>query len=456
MKFSIRRYILSRLTLVTVLLAGMVTAATYFFAWHEVEELFDAQLVQHGRLISSWMENGRPELALSRQSLETPGHRYERYVAVQHITAGGDVMFSSPFDLDEVLGDLHPGLTVESASGRRWHVFAQPLSDGSWLMVGEEAHVRDELSREIMLLIIGPYILSWPLFLIAVVIALRKGLRPLQRLEKALSARHENNLGAALGFDEDVKELSAVVHEIEELLARLAAALERERCFSDDAAHELRTLLGVLRIHSENALRAREPQSLTVSLNQLIAGITRAEGAVEQLLVVARLSADSEARTRHSRIMPVVRQTIADLYPLVEDSGHHLVLRTVVDDAILVPLPAPLIDILLRNLIVNALRHGDPGGGDISVTLHCDATDLVIMIGDSGPGVPSHIQSEMGRRYLRGDQTRGGIGLGLSIIHRILALCGGTCEFRMRTEHEVAATLIKMPLAQPGSGGVPA
>lgn len=240
--FSIRRFLLVSISLI-ILAGGVLSAvATYRFAWHEVEELFDAQLVQHGRLLSGWLEATRSSETLSYQAMPSEGHRYERYVAVQHVSADGALLFSSPVSLDQVLAPLTSGVSVQNASDRSWHVFAQPLSDGSWLMVAEEEHVRDELSGDATLAIMVPFLLMWPLLMLAVVWALRRGLRPLAALEDALRERHEGHL-AALEYGGDIAELSLMVTELNRLFARIDEVLEREKRFTDDAAHELRTLL---------------------------------------------------------------------------------------------------------------------------------------------------------------------------------------------------------------------
>lgn len=442
--FSIRRFLLVSISLI-ILAAGALTAvATYRFAWHEVEELFDAQLVQHGRLLSGWLEATRSSETLSYQVMPSEGHRYERYVAVQHVSADGALLFSSPVSLDQVLAPLTSGVSVQNASDRSWHVFAQPLSDGSWLMVAEEEHVRDELSGDATLAIMVPFLLMWPLLMLAVVWALRRGLRPLAALEDALRERHEGHL-AALEYGGDIAELSLMVTELNRLFARIDEVLEREKRFTDDAAHELRTLLSVLKLHAGNAREALTDAERSHALAQLLAGIGRAERTVTQLLALARLEASVALRTEPAALMPALRQVLADLMPQAEAAGQTLQIESGQAARPRVALSAELLDMLFRNLIDNACRYS-PGDSHIVVLVRQLGADVEVRIEDGSDGLPASLRERAGERFLRGDSAVPGTGLGLSIVRRILALCNGSMEFLPRNDGQPAAVVIRLPV----------
>ena len=447
--FSIRRFLLVTLTLI-VLAAGAVTAlVVYRFAWHEVEELFDAQLVQHGRLLAGWLEESGAERNLTAQALPVTGHRYERYVAVQHVSADGALLFSAPPSLDQVLAPLQPGVSVQSASARRWHVFVQPLRDGSWLMVAEEEHVRDELSGEATVAIIAPLLLTWPLLMLAVIWALQRGLRPLTKLEEALRGRHEKHL-AALEYGSEIRELALLVAELNRLFARIDEVLAREKRFTDDAAHELRTLLSVLKLHAGNAREAASADEQQHALTQLLAGIGRAERTVLQLLSLARLEAEVARRGEPVLIMPAVRQVLADMMALAEQDHQQLLLDAGAVDQLRVALSAELLDMLLRNLVDNACRYSPPGS-EIAVRVHDDGGMVEIRVEDGGSGLSADLRERAGERFLRGDHSLPGTGLGLSIVRRILAVCGGSMDFQPRQDPQPAAAVLRLPVVGQGS-----
>ncbi|MDF1628968.1 MAG: ATP-binding protein [Alcanivoracaceae bacterium] len=450
--FSIRRFLIFSLTAVLFAAGVLVTSLVYWIAGHQVEELFDGQLVQRGRLLASWLEQSDAEAALTVRVLPAPGHSYERYVAVQHVSAQGELLFSTSVALDEVLGPLVPGVSVQTVGQRHWHVFSQPLSDGKWLMVAEEQHVRDELSNEAMLAIVTPFLLVWPFLIIALLWALRRGLRPLTELEQALRERNERHL-KALEYGSDVAELHLFVRELNRLLARIDEVLAREKRFTDDSAHELRTLLSILQLHAENAKRAESTAERGHALGQLQAGIDRAARTVKQLLFLARLDADIAVESRPVAVMPVLRQVLADMLSHADAAGQELALEPEGVEKIEVRLDPELLATLLRNLIDNAIRYS-PSGSLVAVKAKVDGGMLDLRVEDGGPGMPAQMAGREGERFLRGDHGVSGTGLGLSIVRRIVESCAGQVSFQPRQEGLAAAVVIRLPVVIEASGVV--
>ncbi|MFN3712560.1 MAG: ATP-binding protein [Alcanivoracaceae bacterium] len=448
--FSIRRFLLLSLSLTVLGLGTLTTVMVYRVAAHEVEELFDAQLIQHGRLLARWLENGRDSDAALMGAGETAlVHSYERYVAVQHVSADGELLFSAPIMLDQVLAPLRPGVSVQTASERDWHVYVQPLGDGRWLMVGEEQHIRDELSSEATLAIVVPFLAVWPLLALAMLLALRRGLRPLTELESALRERHAHHL-AALEYGGEVVELNLVVTELNRLLAQIDEVLRREQRFSDDAAHELRTLLSILKLHADNAVRMADPAEREHALQQVQAGIARAESTVTSLLSLARLEAGVESSEAPDRgavlLMPVIRQVMADMLPAAEAAGRDLVMESHADDHVRVPIRTDLLMMVVRNLIDNALRYSPPGS-EVVVRVSLSEGQAQVVVEDAGAGLPDPVREQMGQRFLRGDHGMPGAGLGLSIARRVVEYCGGRLTFAGPEPGHRSRAVICLPVA---------
>lgn len=442
--FSIRRFLLLSLTSILFGAGILMALLVYRFAWHEVEELFDSQLVQHGRLLASWLEQSDAESALTVQALPAPGHRYERYVAVQHVSAQAELLFSSSVTLDEVLGPLVPGLAMQTVASRQWHVFSQPLSDGSWLMVAEEQHVRDDLSRDAMLAIVTPFLLVWPLLIIALFWALRRGLQPLSELEHALRERNGRHL-AVLEYGSDVVELNLFVTELNRLLLRIDEVLEREKRFTDDAAHELRTLLSILRLHADNARQLEVAAEREHAFGQLQAGIDRATRTVTQLLLLARLETGIAADSAPVAIMPILRQVLGDMLALADAAGQELLLEAEGLESYRVRLATELLASLLRNLVDNAIRYSPPSSA-IVVKAKIDAGMFELRVEDGGAGMPAQMVGREGERFLRADHSVSGTGLGLSIVCRIVEACAGSISFVPRQEGCSAAVVVRLPV----------
>jgi two-component system sensor histidine kinase QseC len=104
-----------------------------------------------------------------------------------------------------------------------------------------------------------------------------------------------------------------------------------------------------------------------------------------------------------------------------------------------------LLEVLLRNLIDNAVRHGGPPG---PVAVHCHRGDqgVVLEVADRGPGVDRSELEQLGRRFFRASSARGpGSGLGLSIVQRIAEHCGGTVLYRRGPDDRGLVVKLRFP-----------
>lgn len=442
-RFSMRRFLLVSLVGAISGLGLLVTAAVYRQAFHEVEELFDAQLAQNGRLLSLILSTQTGSMDPFVLPHTGAGHKYERYVSVQRFSARGDLLMSTIAMPSEPLAPFEAGLSRRRHGDRIWHVFAQQLPDRGWLLVGEEEHVREELAREIALVMVAPYLLAVPLVLLLVWLALGRGMRPLATLAQIVSRRDDQRLDP-IETGIAVEELAPLVTALNELFARVRDAMAREQRFTADAAHELRTLLAVLKLHAENARFLTDPQERQASLDSLQQGVDRATHMVAQLLALARLdpAADSPAGVQVTPVAPVCRQVLADLAPEAERRGQQL--GASMDEHCQVALPAAALDILMRNLVNNALAYGPEGGGvDIEVTAAGPMVRLAVS--DDGDGISPESAGRVCERFYRGHTDVAGAGLGLSIVSRLVELAGGTLRFSARSAGQRASVVVELP-----------
>ena len=208
------------------------------------------------------------------------------------------------------------------------------------------------------------------------------------------------------------------------MLARLEAAFERERAFTADASHELRTPLSVLKAELELALReGRSPEELRAALESAAEETDRLVRLAEDLLAIANLE-DGRLPLR-SAPLDAVELTAATASRF--DARAREVGRTVR------ALPgAPLalegdrarLDQALGNLVDNALRHG---GGDVELAAVAHDSVVELHVRDHGPGFPAGFIDPAFERFTRADgaRSRGGAGLGLSIVAAVAESHGG-------------------------------
>ncbi|MGY3310488.1 two-component system sensor histidine kinase BasS [Pantoea ananatis] len=300
-----------------------------------------------------------------------------------------------------------------------WHESkeqVQFLVEANLLNRNMDKHVDKEV-REAILSLALPSLVMISLTLLLCYQAVRWITRPLYQLQHELESRSEVNLEPII-FEGSVQEIDAVTQSINRLVARLTASLERERLFTADVAHELRTPLAGLRLHLELLQRnqAVDTQPLLQRLDQM-------SGNVSQLLQLTR--AGQQFTSGSYQNVEIVEEVIlpmeAELSAMLETREQTLTLE--VEDMFRVKGDAILLRMLLRNLVENAHRYS-PSGGNITVRIEATA-GLSLIIEDEGNGIDESMRGELSKAFVRMDTGYGGIGLGLSIVSRIVQLHGG-------------------------------
>lgn len=443
---SIRRFLMAAIVLLMLGTSAIVLVATYAQAYHEVDELFDGHLAQQGRMLALVAQSNGGNLDPAILHASTPGHSYERYVAIQRWSPQGTLLLASASVPEKPLSPFVAGLSLTEIHDEPWHVFTQPLPNGDWLMVAEGARAREELVHGAAMAVVMPFVLAVPLSLVLMALVIRRGLAPLAALQRAVRARDSSNLQPLATSARQVAELAPLEQSINDLMAQVQAALAREQRFTADAAHELRTLLTVLKLHAHNASHLTSREDVAASLQQLQAGVERATRMVSQLLSLARIDPQqAEALRDSTALLPVIRQVLADLAPVAARRGQMVACEAVAAD-ISVALRREALDILLRNLVENALRYS-PAGSAVEVSAVVRGNDVSISVQDDGEGVAADQSERVLERFYRGHQDGQGAGLGLSIVSRILTLADGKLAFHPRHGERKACVVVTLPRA---------
>jgi two-component system sensor histidine kinase QseC len=255
----------------------------------------------------------------------------------------------------------------------------------------------------------------------------RLGLQPLRSAGASVALRDPGDLQPldARGAPEEVR---ALLEPLNALFARIAALLERERRFTGDAAHELRTPIAAIRAQAQVALAAGDEQQRRHALQATVAGCDRATRLVEQLLTLSRLEAGAAPASRRVDLVQVVRSVVAELAPA--SLARHQVLELDACPSAVVPGDETLLAVLARNAIDNAIRYS-PEGARILVRVAAAEGEVEFSVDDSGPGLPEADLRRLGERFFRAEgSASSGSGLGWSILQRIAAAHGGAVQAR--------------------------
>ncbi|WP_416908034.1 MAG: sensor histidine kinase [Polymorphobacter sp.] len=233
------------------------------------------------------------------------------------------------------------------------------------------------------------------------------------------------------GLPEEVKPfVTATNHALD----RLADAYLNERRLAADAAHALRTPLATARLRIDTAM-AGHP----VDVAGLTADLDRMSRAISQVLAMARLDAArldaSEARVIDAARL--CRGIAAEFLPLADRMGRSLVVEA--------EAPAPVVaadlDEALRNLVSNALHHGQ---GAVTLCAAASEQGITISVIDEGPGVAEADRKRLRERFAKG-QSSNGSGLGLAIASAIVDRAGGTLVWRKNAKLEVQLPRARKP-----------
>ena len=261
--------------------------------------------------------------------------------------------------------------------------------------------------------------------------AVRRAVAPLHGLSDELRARSADAL-QPLALTHAPSELRPLVGAMNGLFSRIEAMLARERRFTDDAAHELRTPLAVLRAQWDVLRRARPGAERDEAEAKMTRGLARLDRLVAQLLALSRVeSGGSVLAKQPGAWAALVEQVMNDCLPLAERRRIELECDWA-QPAGREPLPlhgdAALLAVLLRKLLDNALRYAPQGS---TVTLRFD--ELALEVENDAEPLSDEQLARLGERFYRPEgQDEIGSGLGLSIVRRIAALHGLDLRFERR------------------------
>lgn len=426
----------------TVFFITLIAAGWGFYVSdHQLEELFDAELAQSTRIVQGLVEHLSSTQSMAQithtleKTLQLPGSAYQGDEEEDEILPGGaghkyerKIAFEvwSP-DREPILDTLRAnddhglerGFSWQEVAGYQWRTFTlQDPATGFWIRTAQREDVRDELSQEIAMGNVLPFLIVLPLLALSVLISIQVGFQPLRKLEKPVRNMAPENIHP-LDDRQAPKEVAGLVQAVNGLLRRLNQALERERRFSADAAHELRTPLTALRLNLEKVCETNPGQ-----YEDLIQSVDRMVHLVEQMLLLNRVDSGADFTPEYHNLSAIVEQSIADVAPLALKKHIDPVLEDHTGQA-LVCCHSALINTLMRSLLANAIQYS-PEHTTIETRVTPSGEGYLITVCDQGPGIPANERERALSRFVRLDQRLGGgAGLGLAIARRIAELHGG-------------------------------
>ncbi|MDP9793530.1 signal transduction histidine kinase [Catenuloplanes nepalensis] len=367
-------------------------------------------------------------------------------LSVVHLLARRSLFFADA-DLVSTVGAIAATPAVAPSATRVSGLPASPDAAGQ-IEVAWAPHVYEAIDRAREEALRSILLQSGIVFAISVFVALllcwlvaSRALRPLRTITEVADRLSHDTLEERITASGPRDELSTLADTFNTMLDRLGAAFQAQQLFAANASHELRTPLTIIQAAAERALSRphRAEDEYRAALTTVVAAAHRSERLLSSLLTLARLR-QPPAPGRLD-----LAETAAECVRTIRSPTIHAELAPAATTA-----DPVLIDLLVRNLVENAVRHNVPGGA-VWLCTRTDAGTAVLEVANTGPVVPADTIPTLRQAFQRGGRhTRGaeGSGLGLAIVDAIVTAHDGAWSAIPRDGGGLLVTL-RLPAAPP-------
>jgi signal transduction histidine kinase len=455
-------YSLTRQTVTIVLTAQILCAlalsgAAVFHEGHIRLRAFDVRL--QGRsdsLLGAIQDAEDPDSAVRIDPTELALPNKDVFAVYNQ---GGKILGSSINAPAPLISRTTDGFREVSFNGVRYRV----LQREALRVIDRAEYGVDGLKRPVTILYASPETHVWheifeaasfsllAIFLAAVftvgyvVFLLRRALQPLSDLATAAAQLSP----PLLEFEPppsvlQIQELRPLAEALRRAAVRLREAFEKEHRFVGDAAHELKTAIAVTRSSLQLLmLKRRTPDEYAIGLERVLEDNIRVETLTTQMLQLARMEEHTEETAISLDLGEAAQQVVRQLELVATERNLQLVSDCL--PKLMVRLSQERAEILISNLLINAIQYSYPGMSVI-VRVREQHGMIALEIIDSGTGISEDALPYIFDRFYREDRSRsrdtGGTGLGLAICKSIVEAAGGTISIASAPEVGTTATVI--------------
>lgn len=466
---SLERYLtisfISMLTIVTIIMV----IANYYQLSQQYQLLFKTQLVDAAHILNS-VTSGRLKKQeiddlqnlLSEPESNTVAKLFDKvfHPKINIYQIDSKNLAYQIWDIDtnqlilrssnaptKPLSDMKQGFTMTTSADQRvWYTYTLYNHDiHTKITVGVDHKTELRLKLTTFIKDLSITVSFYLLIVILIIIIIRLGLRHLKQIANIVRQSKPNNL-YAISDQNAPTEVLPLIHAINQLFQQIENTLYREKRFTGDAAHELRTPLAAFKIQVEVAMRAKTEQERLTILNNVLLSANRCSHVIDQLLTLSRLEPEAQLQdTAQINVVSLAAQLLSEMAILAVNKEIELSFSHQQDD-ILLSANATGTGILLRNLIDNAIRYTASGG---KVNVHIEQTDhhVILSVTDNGTGIPEAEINRIFDRFFRGSNHKeSGSGLGMSIVQQIVRLHRATIKAEKPAEHQGLRVTVSFPL----------
>ena len=456
---SIRRYLVLTLLSVLTLITFIAAIQGYKVSMSRAEKQFDQQLLDIAHTLlavqTTTVQNSLPLNVNNRDKAHPTIEVLQQGSFAFQVWKNDALVIKSNNAPDHLIvssllyQNISRNFSEANFLDKRWRVLAlsnktsQPSLPSITVIVAQPLQSQFALAQELILAAVTPMIIAIVILSFLIYMIITQGLKPLHRLRRELGKRNTNDF-SPLNLVVSNTELADIIITLNQLFSRLDAAFQRERHFAEDAAHELKTPLSVLKINVHNITQdfskrlsfdnkqVTENEILSFdSIKELASSVDRMGHVIDQILNLNRTNT-AQILNDSSRfnLNSLLQQVIAELYSDILKKEQTIALDS--EDVYLCAHEFS-VHLLAVNLISNANKY-TPVGGIIKVSIKLiddnkENRKIVLCVEDSGVGIDPKEYPRIFDRFYRigGDQHNSsalGCGLGLTIVKHIADVHG--------------------------------
>ncbi|MBX5204733.1 ATP-binding protein [Rhizobium sp. NZLR1] len=423
---TLTRKIFFRIAPVVVVTIIVIGAFAFNSATREINNIYDAQLINDANVLWRLLHN-RLQHSLDRtpQQVDDIDFSMDNQLAFNEDAddyadahmfrawVDGKIMFFSSTAFQSDVPHQQAGFTNLSYRNEDWRVYSLPIPDSGIVMeVGEKISLRQTLVSNILLNLFFPLLVLVPVIGFLIWLGINSGLRTIHGLVHQIRTRSPDDL-SEIPVGDLPRDLLPLGRSVNQLLGKLGRSLTLERRFSDLAAHQLRTPQASVKLLLQMLDGTDDEQERKAIIADLVTSNNRATHLIEQLLRLARVS-HHPLNPMPVRLYHLMASTLAEVGNII--TSRKLDVSLVGPESAEVSTDASLLQMMVGNLLDNAIKYTPPGGR-IEVVLAPEADFWLISISDSGQGIPPDEREAVFKRFYRLDTLSAeGAGLGLAIV----------------------------------------
>ncbi|MCL5070084.1 MAG: HAMP domain-containing histidine kinase [Actinobacteria bacterium] len=322
--------------------------------------------------------------------------------------------------------------------GNLWILYDEPIKVNEkivgWVRVSRSLMPVVENLNKFKLI----FLISIPAYILISIIGgqfmAKRALHPIDSITKTARAIGKGNLNQRLKLPKVKDEVGRLAETFDEMLDKIEAAFKKERQFTTDASHELRTPITIISAHAEDALRTDNKKDYKKALEIIYRESQKISVMISQLLMLSR----SDEGKYYLEIEDIDLKLIMDeIIGEMKESAraNNVKLHLSGEDGLIIKADQTLITRLFINIINNAIKFSKRGGFvKVQIAASPDKNFAKILIEDNGIGIPREDIDNIFNRFYQVDKSRNdkGTGLGLAIAKWIVDIHKGTIDIESR------------------------